>query len=68
MTGDEGDHLLEPGARRELRRAALLERRRIAHSGHARLVIVGPTPRSGRVDRPEAGLAPVLPASEPEDT
>ena len=45
MTGDEGGGLLEPGAWRELRRADLLERRRIAHNGHARLAIVDLTSR-----------------------
>lgn len=61
MTGDEGGGLLEPGASRELRRADLLERRRIAHNGHTRLVIVGLTSRPERAALPEVKRDPAPP-------
>ena len=64
MTGDEGGGLLEPGAWRELRRADLLERRRIAHNGHPRLVIVGLTSRPERATLREVKRDP--PPQTPE--
>jgi len=61
MTGDGGGDLLEPGVWRELRRADLLERRRIAHNGHPRLVIVGLTSRPERATLPEVKRDPAPP-------
>ena len=66
MTVDEGGDLLEPGVWRELRRADLLERHRIAHNGHMRLAIVGLTSRPERATLPGVRRDPPPQTPEPD--
>jgi len=66
MTVDEGGHLLEPSIWRELRRADLLERHRIARSNHARLAIVRLTSRPERATLPAMRHDPPPQTPEPD--
>ena len=66
MTEDEGGDLLEPGVWRELRRADLLERHRIAHNGCTRPAIVDLTSRPERATLPAMRHDPPPQTPEPD--
>jgi len=66
MTDDERGRPLDPSVWRELRRADVLERHRIARNGHARLAIVRLTSRPERATLPAMRRDPPPQTPEPD--